>query len=81
MTYRRERDIPRLIGICEAELADDLMSRASLVAKLNRFLVTESKRGSEGHWAYCQTRHKGLIDAVKIEQEALDRLWQEQHAL
>ena len=66
--YLRSRDLPRLISLWPAELADFSAAGSRLIlGKLRRALRAERRRGSAGHWSYDLNRHLGLWSAYKAE--------------
>lgn len=81
MRYERMRDVPRVIPVWPSELADDLISRAKLVARIEAALAVNKKRGVEGHWAYSLPRHGALLAVYREEKAALDAMWKREHAL
>jgi hypothetical protein len=72
--YCRATDLPKLIGLWPAELADTSpQGRALLIGKLKRALRQERLRGLGGHWTYDLARHSQLVVAYRIECAALER--------
>ena len=66
--YVRARDLPKLIGLWPAEIADTSRSgTARLIAKLKRALREERQRGLAGHWSYDLARHSQLLEAHRRE--------------
>ena len=59
--YCRERDLPRILPLWPAELADPSAdAQRRLIVKLRRALREERRRGLAGHWAYDLARHAAL---------------------
>lgn len=72
--YVRQRDLPRLIAIWPAELADPgLAGHGRLVAKIRRALREERRRGQAGNWTYDLARHAQLLTAYRAELSDLAR--------
>lgn len=72
--YDRRRDLPGLIAVWPQELADtSIAARERLLAKLQRALRAERRRGLAGHWTYDLARHAQLLAAYRAEQASLDR--------
>lgn len=72
--YCRATDLPKLVGLWPAELADtSVAGREHLIAKLRRALRQERLRGLSGHWSYDLARHSQLLAAYSCEVEALKR--------
>lgn len=70
--YRRERDLPRVLPVGSAEIAD--MSPAALrriVARLASALRAERTRGRAGHWCYDLNRHIALAQVYESERRLL----------
>ena len=66
--YVRSRDLPGLISLWPAEIANVSTEGSLLILrKLQRALRAERRRGSEGHWSYDLNRHLGLWSAYKAE--------------
>lgn len=66
--YVRSRDLPKLIGMWPAEIADiSKAGRERLIAKLKRALRAERQRGLAGHWSYDLARHSQLLEAYRLE--------------
>lgn len=73
-TYDRERDLPRLVALWPADLADTSHgARLRLLAKLRNALRRERQRGLAGHWCYDLGRHAGLLAAYREEAAELAR--------
>lgn len=71
-TYDRARDLPRLVPLWPWELADrSLEGQKRLVARLERALRDERRRGVAGHWTYDIVRHAEILAALKAERAAL----------
>lgn len=71
-TYDRERDLPRLVALWPADLADrSIGSRLRLLARLRAALRRERQRGIAGHWCYDLSRHAGLLAAYREEAAAV----------
>lgn len=79
--YDREYEIKRVIAVWPAELADDIVSRSRLLARLEAINREQRRRGASGHWAYDPGRHQGIINVIRREKEQLDKLWEDLHAL
>ncbi len=66
--YRREEELPKLIGLWPDEIAGHEAADANVVlGKLRRALRAERQRGRAGHWAYDLNRHLALLDAIRHE--------------
>ena len=66
--YVRSRDLPGLISLWPAEIANVSTEGSLLILrKLRRALRAERRRGSAGHWSYDLNRHLGLWSAYKAE--------------
>jgi hypothetical protein len=66
--YRRERHLPRLIGVSEKDLTDvSPNAQRAIVARLARALRAERNRGRARHWTYDLNRHIGLMQAYAAE--------------
>lgn len=73
--YQRARDLPRLIPMWPAEIADNsIAGRQRLVAKMARALREERRRAKSGYWAYDLARHAALLRAYQAETAALSAL-------
>lgn len=69
--YVRARDLPLLLPMWPADLADtSAHGRLRLIAHLRRALRAERARGIAGHWTYDLARHVQLRAALDAE---LDR--------
>ena len=70
--YDRARDLPRLISVWPSEIESlDAAGHAALIAKIERVLRAERRRGLAGHWTYDLARHSQLLSALRVEVEAL----------
>lgn len=70
--YLRQRDLPRLLPLLASECrATSLAEHERLVAMLRRALRAERLRGVAGEWSYDLGRHARLLEAYRIEREAL----------
>lgn len=70
--YDRARDLPGLVALWPAEMADgSLAGRLRLLARLRTALRRERQRGLAGHWAYDLARHARLLEAYRREAAAL----------
>lgn len=66
--YVRARDLPGLISLWPAEVADfSAAGSLRILRKLRRALRAERRRGSAGYWSYNLNRHLGLWSAYKAE--------------
>lgn len=66
--YDRNRDLPRLVALWPAEIADTSeVGRLRLLARLRAALRRERQRGIGGHWCYDLARHAQLLAAYKAE--------------
>lgn len=69
------RELARLVPLWPAELADTTLSgRKRLLAKLERALRAERRRGLAGHWTYDLARHAQLLSAFRRERAAVQSL-------
>jgi hypothetical protein len=74
LSYRRERDLPALVGLDAAETgADSPMIAARILRRLGRALRRERGRGRAGHPDYDLARHRALIQAWRAESRRLGR--------
>jgi len=72
--YRRATQLPRLIPVAPADLADDSdAGTRCILAMLARALRSERRRGRAGHWSYDLNRHIGLHQAIRAETARLKR--------
>lgn len=70
--YLRSRDLPRLLPLWPAELADRTeQGSRRIVELLRRALRAERRRGLAGHWTYDLARHAQLRHALAIEEVGL----------
>ena len=70
--YVRDRDLPRLLPMLPDEAAiNSLADHAKLVGMLRRALRIERRRGLAGDWTYDLARHAHLLEAYRIELDAL----------
>lgn len=70
--YCRADDLPRLLPLWAAELADtSIAGRTQLVEKLYAALRRERRRGVACDWCYDLARHRQLLIAYKAERAAL----------
>lgn len=70
--YDRARDLPRLVPLWPSEITDQSCEgRLKLIARLERALRGERRRGVAGHWSYDLARHAELLAALKEERAAL----------
>jgi hypothetical protein len=68
----RREDLARLLPLWPVELADlSIAGRRRIIARLERALRAERKRGIAGHWAYDLARHAALVKNWKSESAAL----------
>ena len=71
--YDRLRDLPGLLPLWPAEIADDsLAARQRIVVRLRSALREERRRGLAGHWTYNLARHAALFRAYKYELACLE---------
>jgi hypothetical protein len=69
--YCRETDLPKLIGLRPHEFADpSRVDHQKLIAKLERALRAERRRGRSGCWTYNLARHDQLLVAYRAERRA-----------
>jgi len=67
-SYRRARDLPRLLPLWPHEIAaESLAEHARLLARVRRALRVERQRGIGGHWTYDLARHAQLLHAYRAE--------------
>jgi hypothetical protein len=78
--YDRARDLPRLVSVWPSEIErSDLAGHRALVARIERALRAERRRGLSGHWTYDLARHAQLLAALRHERRMLaDRVRREQ---
>jgi hypothetical protein len=66
--YDRWTELPRILPLWPAELADDsAQGRQLILAKLRRALRAERRRGIAGHWTYDLARHVELLRIYRLE--------------
>lgn len=66
--YDRGRDVPLLLPMWPADLADtSVEGRERFIALLRRALRAERARGLAGHWTYDLARHAQLRAALDAE--------------
>lgn len=66
------RDLPGLLHLFPAEIERlDNKSSKTILERLRKALRAEKRRGQQGHWRYSLSRHIGLAQAVKAEQQLL----------
>lgn len=66
--YDRARDLARLLPLWPAEIANPTPEgRKRVVAKLEKALREERRRGIAGHWGYDLARHESLHRAYRHE--------------
>lgn len=74
-TYDRRSELPRILPVWPHEIADDSPDgRQRLIAKLERALRAERRRGVAGHWTYDLARHSALLCVYRLELAACRRL-------
>jgi hypothetical protein len=67
-------DLLHLIPIWPNECKDFTQKGTlSIISKLKTALRTESQRALLGHWAYSLNKHKALHEALKGEEEILNK--------
>lgn len=70
--YDRIRDLAPLLPLWPRELTDlSMAGRRHVIARLERALRDERRRGFSGHWSYDLVRHAALAKALKAERQAL----------
>lgn len=70
--YDRNRDLAPLLPLWPRELADlTRTGRRHVIARLERAIRDERRRGLMGHWSYDLVRHAALAKALKGERQAL----------
>lgn len=70
--YDRTRDLPRLVSVWPSEIGSlDPAGHRALIAKIERALRAERRRGLAGHWTYDLARHSQLLSALRHERRAL----------
>lgn len=62
--YVRERDLPKLITVTEADIASGYVG---ICTKISIALDRERSRGAAGHWSYSMSRHMALKAALMAE--------------
>lgn len=68
----RRAALARVLPLWPHELADEsLAGRRSILARLERALRAERRRGVAGHWAYDLARHIELLRVYRHEQALL----------
>ncbi len=72
--YERGRDLPGLIALWPAEVADPgEAATRRIIALLEKAQREERRRGVAGHWSYDLSRHMALTAALKAERSRLRR--------
>ncbi len=73
LTYdERMTELSRLLPMWPAELSDTTREgRLKIIAKIERAIRAERRRGRAGHWAYDLARHAALFRLLKCERAAL----------
>jgi hypothetical protein len=72
--YIREVDLQSLISLWPKEIEDfSVKGTLIIIAKLKTALRAERKRAYSSHWAYSLTKHKALVEALKYEEEILNK--------
>jgi hypothetical protein len=70
--YRRERDLPCVLPIGPAEIADvSPAARRRILGRLASALRAERNRGRAGHWCYDLNRHIALAQVYESERRLL----------
>jgi hypothetical protein len=73
--YARERHLPALLALWPGELLDySLAGTTEIVARLERALRAERRRGRANHWCYDLNRHAALVSALKGERTFLETI-------
>lgn len=71
-SYDRARHLPWLARAMPAELeSDDPNVARDIIARLERALRAERRRGNAGHWTYDMNRHIALMQALRAERQRL----------
>jgi hypothetical protein len=66
--YDRRTELPRILSLWPAQLADDSpRGRRLILARLRRALKAERRRGIAGHWTYDLARHVELLRVYQLE--------------
>jgi len=66
--YERRRHLPWLAKATPAEIeSDDPATGHAIIARLERSLRAERRRGRAGHWTYDINRHIALSQALAAE--------------
>jgi hypothetical protein len=70
--YDRGRHLPWLARVMPVELeSDDPVVTEAIIARLERTLRAERRRGKAGHWTYDMNRHIALMQALRAERQRL----------
>jgi len=70
--YDRRIELPRVLPLWPQDCADDSIDgRLGVLAKLERALRAERRRGIAGHWTYDLSRHVELLRVYRLEAAAL----------
>ncbi|WP_436642067.1 DUF6477 family protein [Microbaculum sp. FT89] len=73
--YERRRHLPWLARATPDEIASTNPAVAqSIVARLERALRAERRRGRAGHWSYDINRHIALMQALAAEKQRLGKV-------
>ena len=68
----RIAELSKLLAMWPSELSDtSRQGRLKVLAKIERAIRDERRRGRAGHWAYDLARHAALFRLLKLERQAL----------
>jgi hypothetical protein len=68
----RRKRLASLVPLWPRDLDDtSRRGRMKLIAQLERALRAERRRGLAGHWTYDLARHMQLLEAYRVEVQAL----------
>lgn len=69
--YDRRSELPRVLPLWPQELDDESPEgRRRILARLQRALRAERRRGIAGHWTYDLARHVALLRVYRLERAA-----------
>jgi hypothetical protein len=67
-SYDRRKDLPQLVGLEEADIADlSAQTAARLLRRISRALRRERALGQSGRGGYDPARHLALLKAYRFE--------------
>ena len=71
-SYRRARDLPKLMALAPEALEDDsIETAAAIVTRLSALARAQHRLGRRRHWSYDMNRHLAVLIALKAERAHL----------